>query len=245
MADKSKHFLKIVPFILTVIIIVCCAVFLADHDFNELLSYTPENLYLAAFVLIGFYGLKSLSVVFPLTALFVSVGAIYPFWIAILINILGLSVSFTIPYLVGRFSGGGLVSAISHKFPKAQKMVNYSHDNNLFASYISRAVVVVPGDVVSMIHGALRMPYRPYLLGSLLGVMPEMLVQTYIGAQLNHLTFKSVMVMVALIAATLAFSVLLNKKVSRSGKNADKFDFDDELYDDEYIEFDDNLFENK
>ena len=94
-----------------------------------------------------------------------------------------------------------------------------------FASYISRAVVVVPGDLVSMIHGALRMPYRPYLLGSIMGVMPEMLVQTYIGAQLKHLTIKSVLVMIALIAATLAFSLILNKKVSRSGKQMDKEDF--------------------
>lgn len=108
---------------------------------------------------------------------------------------------------------------------KARKLVNYGHDNNLFASYISRAVVVVPGDLVSMIHGALRMPYRPYLLGSIMGVMPEMLVQTYIGAQLKHLTIKSVLVMIALIAATLAFSLILNKKVSRSGKQMDKEDF--------------------
>lgn len=86
-------------------------------------------------------------------------------------------------------------------------------------------MVVVPGDLVSMIHGALRMPYRPYLLGSIMGVMPEMLVQTYIGAQLKHLTIKSVLVMIALIAATLAFSLILNKKVSRTGKQMDKEDF--------------------
>ena len=45
-----------------------------------------------------------------------------------------------------------------------------------------------------------------------MGVMPEMLVQTYIGAQLKHLTIKSVLVMIALIAATLAFSLILNKR---------------------------------
>ena len=122
-------------------------------------------------------------------------------------------------------SGGDIMRVIEMKYPKARKLVNYGHDNNLFASYISRAVVVVPGDLVSMIHGALRMPYRPYLLGSIMGVMPEMLVQTYIGAQLKHLTIKSVLVMIALIAATLAFSLILNKKVSRSGKQMDKEDF--------------------
>ncbi len=226
-SEKLRKALKYIPFLLTVVIIVCCLVFLANHDFEELLDYTPENLILAAFVLLGFYGLKSMSVVFPLTALFVAIGAIYPFGVAVLVNILGLSVSFTIPYLVGRASGGELVDAVAAKYPKARKILDYSHDNNLFASYISRAVVVVPGDIVSMIHGALRMPYKPYLLGSLVGVLPEMLVQTYIGAKLDSLNVKTVLVLIALVAVTLTFSLLLNKKVSKHGKKADKEDFKD------------------
>lgn len=226
-SETVKKILKYAPFILTVVIIVCCLVFLSNHDFEDLLDYTPDNLILAAFVLLGFYGLKSMSVVFPLTALFVAIGAIYPFGVAVVVNILGLSVSFTIPYLVGRASGGELVDAIADKYPKARKLVSYSHDNNLFASYISRAVVVVPGDVVSMIHGALRMPYKPYLLGSIVGVLPEMLVQTYIGAKLDSLTPKTVLVLVALIAVTLAFSILLNKKISKRGKQEDMNDFKD------------------
>lgn len=220
-----RKFGRYVPFLLTILIIIFCAVFLINHDFDEILSYRPDNLYLAALVFLGFYALKSLSVVFPLAAIFVAIGAIYPYGIAVALNIIGLAVCFTIPYLVGRISGGGLVKTIEHKYPKAQKLVCYGHDNNLFASYISRAVVVVPGDLVSMIHGALRMPYRPYLLGSIMGVLPEMLVQTYIGAQLKHLTLKSVLVMIALIVATLAFSLLLNKKISKSGKRTDNDDF--------------------
>lgn len=220
-----RKFGRYIPFLLTIVIIIFCAVFLINHDFDEILSYRPDNLYLAALVFLGFYALKSLSVVFPLAAIFVAIGAIYPFGVAVALNTIGLAVCFTIPYLVGRISGGGLVKTIEQKYPKAQKLVSYGHDNNLFASYISRAVVVVPGDIVSMIHGALRMPYRPYLLGSIMGVLPEMLVQTYIGAQLKHLTLKSVLVMVALIAATLAFSLLLNKKVSKSGQNTDNDDF--------------------
>lgn len=80
---------RYVPFALTIIIIFCCALFLKDHEFSEILSYCPDNLWLAAFVILGFYGLKSLSVVFPLAAIFVCVGAIYPFWVGILLNVIG------------------------------------------------------------------------------------------------------------------------------------------------------------
>lgn len=218
--EKSARLIKYVPFALTVIIVISCVVFIINHDFEEILQYTPDNFILAAVVLWGFYGLKSMSVVFPLTALFIAAGHIYPFWIAMLVNILGLCVSFTIPYLVGKVSGSELVESIAEKYPKAKKMINYGHENNLFASYISRAVVFVPGDVVSMLHGALQMPYRPYLLGSLFGVFPEMAVQTYIGGQLSQLNIKSILVMVGLILLTLALSFALNKKLSKMGKKS-------------------------
>ena len=112
---------RYVPFALTIIIIICCALFLKDHEFSEILSYCPDNLWLAAFVILGFYGLKSLSVVFPLAAIFVCVGAIYPFWVGILLNIIGLSVCFTVPYLVGRISGGDIMRVIEMKYPKARR----------------------------------------------------------------------------------------------------------------------------
>ncbi|MBR1750034.1 MAG: TVP38/TMEM64 family protein [Ruminococcus sp.] len=227
---RDNHFISnkkyaIVSLVTSLLIIGIFVFFIANTDTDEILNYRPDNLWLAAFVFFGFYGLKSLSVVIPLSALFISIGSIYPFPIAVLINIIGLSVSFTVPYLVGRISGGDVIGFVEEKYPKVKKIVNYGHDNNLFASYISRAVVVVPGDVVSLIHGALRMPYRPYLLGSLLGVMPEMLVHTYIGGSLRDLSWKSFLVMIGMIAATLAFSLILNKRISRAGKNADKNDF--------------------
>lgn len=211
---KNKR-LKFIPLIFTLILIIICGCFFFSHDFKDILSYTPDNLVLAGLVLLGFYALKSISVIFPLTGLFVAVGIIYPFWAAALFNILGLCISFTIPYLLGRWLGCELAESIVEKYPKAKKIVDYSQENNRFASYISRAVVIVPGDLVSMLHGAIRTPFKAYMIGSVLGVLPEMLVQTYIGGKLHSLTLQSFMVMLLLILATLAFSLVLNKKVSK------------------------------
>lgn len=204
-----------VPFVITTVLVILLAVFVAGHDIRDIVNYTPENLLLACLMIWGFYALKSLSVVFPLSSLFIATGIIYDMYTAVLINLVGLCICFTIPYFVGRLSGGDLVEKIADKYPKARKMVDYGHDNNLFASYMSRAVVIVPGDIVSMIHGALEMPYKPYLLGSVLGVLPEMLVQTYLGDQLSSFTIKTFAVMVLLIAATLMFSIAFNKRLSR------------------------------
>lgn len=215
----------IIPLIVSVLIVSAFAVFIHNTDTDEILSYKPDNLWLAVLVFWGFFGLKSVSVVVPLTLLYIAVGSIYPYPVAIAINIVGLTITFTVPYLIGRISGGELIEFIESKYPKVKKLINYGHDNNLFASYMSRAVIVVPADIMSIVYGALRMPYRPYLLGSLMGLLPEMLVQTYIGGSLSDLTVRSLLVMVLLIGVTFAFSVLLNKKVSKAGKAADDDDF--------------------
>ena len=221
---KNRRFV-IVPLIVSIIIVSAFAVFIHNTETDKILSYKPENLWLAVLVFWGFFGLKSVSVVVPLTLLYIAVGSIYPYPVAILINLVGLTITFTIPYIIGRVSGGELIDYIESKYPKVQKLIDYGHDNNLFASYMSRAVIVVPADIMSIVYGALKMPYRPYLLGSLMGLLPEMLVQTYIGGSLSDLTVKSLLVMLLLIGLTFAFSILLNKKVSKAGKAADEDDF--------------------
>ncbi len=223
--EKFLKYCRYIPIFLTLAMIICCIVFVVNHDFNEILAYTPDDLYLAAAVLLGFYVLKSLSVVFPLAALFITSGVIYPIYISIPLNLVGLALCFTVPYLVGRFAGGDLLAAVVKKFPKARKFISYSRKNDLFASYITRAVMIVPGDIGSLVFGTLRMPYRPYLLGSILGVLPEMVVETYIGGNLSSLTVRSVIVMVSMILATMTLTLLLNKKISRKGAAYDRKDF--------------------
>ena len=223
--DKFLKYCRFVPIIITSVMMIMCIVFFAGHDFNEILAYTPDNRALAAVVFLGFFVFKSVSVVFPLAAIFIATGLVYPIYISIPLNILGLALCFTVPYLVGRFAGGDLLEIVVKRFPKAKKFVEYSHRNNLFASYITRAVVIVPGDIASIVFGTLKMPYRPYLLGSILGVFPEMVVETYIGGNLRDLTARSVIVMAAMILATMALTFALNKKISRKGREYDKKDF--------------------
>ena len=147
---KNRRFV-IVPLIVSIIIVSAFAVFIHNTETDKILSYKPENLWLAVLVFWGFFGLKSVSVVVPLTLLYIAVGSIYTYPVAILINLVGLTITFTIPYIIGRVSGGELIEYIESKYPKVQKLIDYGHDNNLFASYMSRAVIVVPADIMSIV----------------------------------------------------------------------------------------------
>lgn len=212
-AKRRARLLRLMPMMICAVFIIVCVVFARSMDFEDVLNYTPRSAVAAAFVIWIFYALKSLSIMIPATILFIAAGHIYSYGIAVAVNIIGLAVSFAIPYAIGRFSGAELIDEIAEKHPKVSKALDYGQKNNFFTVYASRAVTVLPNDLMSMVHGALKMPFPSFMLGSIVGLLPEMLVETYIGGALSDLSLKSVLVMIGLIALTAAFSFFVNKKI--------------------------------
>ena len=127
------------------------------------------------------YAVKSLSVVFPISLLYLASGVIFPLWLAWGVNLLGLWICITLPYWVGRISGRELAQSVIRTYPKAARVSEVVSRNRVFTAYLLRVVGLVPGDVVSILMGALGMEYRGYLAGSLLGLLPGMLIQTALG----------------------------------------------------------------
>ena len=224
--DKSKGqkivgvFLKILPFLVIGILLVCNWDRLSSLTFQEVVNYTPENLVLAAGVLIGFYALKSLTVVFPLVALYMAAGVLFPFWQAFLVNVLGLCVCATIPYCIGRFSGSGLIQWLNRKFPKIDKLNHLQINNTLFSAYLLRVVSILPGDVVSMYFGASRSRYLPYLAGSILGLSPIMVIQTLMGENLDDpFSLKFFLLLAAMVVVSLFSSRMFNRRLKKQAKD--------------------------
>ena len=63
-----ERLLRVLPPVLTVLLVVVCLVVGSRISWSNLLTYTPPNLLLAAVGILALYAVKSLSVVFPLSA---------------------------------------------------------------------------------------------------------------------------------------------------------------------------------
>lgn len=150
-------------------------------SWQDLLNYTPPSLWAAALLLLLGYTLKSLSVVFPLSLLYVAAGVIFPLWMAWGLNLLGLWVCVTLPYWVGRISGREAAESLLRTHKKAARAAEIITENRVFTAYLLRVLGVLPGDLVSILLGAMGIEYRGYLIGSLLGLLPGMLIQTALG----------------------------------------------------------------
>ena len=212
---KNKK--KLIPLI--AIALMCIVFIFIDKITGEPLSvytiikYTPKDSILAAIVILFLYALKSLTVVFPLAILYLASGIIFPTWIAILINILGLAITFTIPYWIGRYFGDEAIEEIYNRFPKMKEVTKYQNSNAFFACFITRIVGFLPGDIVSIYFGACNTNFPVYLTGGISGCLLSIITTTIIGEKLNNPFTKEFLVVLLIRIIVIIGAIVLNKKI--------------------------------
>ncbi|MDO5424495.1 MAG: VTT domain-containing protein [Eubacteriales bacterium] len=216
MKSSKKLFavLKKLPLAVCLLFLVGYLIFGRNLDVSALLEYTPENPFLAACVLLLFYAVKSVSVVFPLMILRMVAGHLFSVPFALVVNILGMVICHAIPYWVGRFSGTDTVESLRQKYPKLESWLNIQQDNDLFLCFFLRIIGCLPGDVVSMYFGATKVPFLPYLGGSLLGALPNIITATFMGNSITDPTSPTFVIstLLTILLAGLSLAAHLHSK---------------------------------
>ncbi|MEA5011012.1 MAG: VTT domain-containing protein [Angelakisella sp.] len=185
---------------------------------QDILNYKPQSYLLAAVGLIGMYGVKSVTIVFPLIVLYVASGILFDPLAAVLLNIAGLWVAVSIPYGLGRYYGAEYVERLVCRYKKAEQLHRLQGRGGFFISYITRVINLLPGDVVSMLLGALNVGYWRYTVGSLLGLVPTMLAATFIGVSITDPTSVEFMASCAMTIIISVVSVVLYRRHVKHSK---------------------------
>lgn len=206
-----KRFLKALPVI--IICILACAIIVTNRDItvSELLGYTPENKWAAALFLLAFYALKSFTIVLPIDVLSAAGGIMFSGFWGSLINILGVLISITVSYWIGKFSGSDLSRKLADKYPKMKKIEEAEKNNEFFFSFIMRALGLFPCDVVGMYMGSVGINFKTYISGGMLGFSPSIILVTFLGASLDNPTSPFLYVVLAFNLTFSAVSVAVYK----------------------------------
>ena len=161
---------------------------LSGHSITieDILDYTPSQPLRAALFLWLAFALKSLSMVFPVMLLFAVSGQLFPLPIALAVNTVGIAVTLTIPYLLGRASELSFTDRLLEKYPKLHELRRVRETSSFFLSFISRAVGILACDVVSLYFGSTRLSYPAYIAGAVLGFMPDLICATILGQQVER-----------------------------------------------------------
>lgn len=113
-------------------------------------------------------------------------GAIWgPLW-GTLFVVLGSNLSATLAYGFGRVFGQGVLPT-GETGTRARGAGHYAERlrANAFSTVLVMRLIYLPYDLVNYLAGFLRVPYRPYLLASVLGSLPGTLTFVLAGASLD------------------------------------------------------------
>lgn len=184
---------------------------------QTLLDYSPENPVLAAILLLVLYLLKSATLFFPLIILEISAGYLFPHRIALAVNLAGLLIILTVPYLMGRARGINRIQQLIQKYPRFRNILDKQEENSRFLCFFLRIISCLPGDVVTMYFGAVGMPFTQNLGFGLLGLLPGMVLATLMGSSIQDpsspVFWLSALFMGVLAALSLLFYYLYQRKI--------------------------------
>lgn len=204
-----------------VMMAVCAVLYFTEFrniTAEQLLAYTPENIWLAALVIVGMFSLKSMTFFFPMFVIVVVCGKIAPNFIAaLLINAVGIFCMMNIPYFIGRFAEREFVAKLLAKNKKIQRVHDIHMENQVFFVFFLRAINILPYDVVSMFLGSTELKWKKYIAGSMLGTYPGMILATIMGYNADDPLSAGFMIPAALevvsgVVSAVCYTVYSRKK---------------------------------
>lgn len=153
---------------------------------EQILNWQPENLIIAAVALLCFFAVKSATVFIPIMLPQILSGHIYGRETAIFVNLLGLIVVMSVPYLIGKYLGSARIEKLMEKYPKVKALLKVQDENEMAFCFMLRACCVPPADIVTMYLGASSVTFSTNVIGGVLGSFPGMVLTTFLGANIRN-----------------------------------------------------------
>lgn len=133
--------------------IVLCVVFRDQITVDSVVSLTPTNTLAAVCIMLGCFALKSVSVFIYGGILYAASGMLFSLPVAFAVNVAGTVIMVSIPYLIGRRLGSGVVLKLTEKYPRLHVLQEVRNRNEMFLAFFTRIVVLLPSDLVGRIYG--------------------------------------------------------------------------------------------
>lgn len=221
-----KKFIKNgLKYVLLFILVIAVLVFVFKfkrlfHDMSYrhlkrfLLSYGKFSA--LAFIII--YSLKAVLLVIPASLLSIVAGNIYGPLNAFIFSIIGCFFSGTLAFCLAKALGKPFVDKLLKG--KVLKLDSAIEKHGFIIMLLMRLSFVFPYDVLSYAAGLTKIKYRDYILGTILGIIPEMILYSYIGKNFGLKTVHKLIIPIILmillaLAANGIYRKYLNSKNNR------------------------------
>ena len=161
-----------------------------------------------------FIGMFLESSIVPIPSEVIVIGASsvgIPIISIVLFGSLGATLGGMVGYVLGRYAAmpvilkyGKFVLIKPHHIEKAEK---FSKKYGVYSVLIGRILPVVPFKVFSIAAGITKIPFVPFIICTLIGVIPRMFLLSMFGASLAKYTKPTLMITGAIVLIFLAFKL--------------------------------------
>ncbi len=224
--------LQIAATLFMLAMVILCIVF--TQKYNIKVSNIPEisksltgGTMALAIGIIVFSVVKSFALVFPPAVVFSVCAYIMPnFWVALLVNIISVFLSLFVPYFLGRFTGSGMVETLKKNFAGIKKIDDFAGANEMEMTFAIKLSGIMPGDLSSLLFGAMGISFKNYTIGANLGNLPLVIVYTFFGITLKNVgeqpwvaAIPVAVIIVFMLIASLITKNLIKKTKAKQNKD--------------------------
>ncbi|MBC2581528.1 TVP38/TMEM64 family protein [Clostridium sp. DJ247] len=157
---------------------------LRRHIFRDLRIYILSYGKFAAIMYIIVYSLKPVVLIIPVSLMSILAGNIFGPHKAIILSMIGCFTSATLAFFLARLLGRSFVDKILKR--KAMNLDSNIEKHGFKIMLVMRLCFIFPYDPLSYAAGLTKMKYKDFILGSLIGVFPEMIAYSFMGKNIEH-----------------------------------------------------------
>lgn len=209
MKKNKKNLLK---YLVLAVLIVVIAFLIYKHrrymihvNLDDMRRYILSYGKFSSLIFILIYSLKPVLLVVPTSLLSILAGNIYGPYKAVLMSMIGCFGSGTVAFFLARFLGRSFVDKILKG--KAMTLDDSIEKHGFKIMALMRLAVIFPYDPLSYAAGLSKMRYRDFILGTLVGIFPEMVSYSLMGKNLKHpFSLKFILPIVLIIIFAMAAS---------------------------------------
>lgn len=185
MKIKKKH-IKIIALI---ILIISAITIVLQPKVRQ--NVTPDNIKefinsyksLSVYIYIALYSLRPIFVVLPVSAFAIAAGSAFGFIPGLIYIMIGNFFSATIAFFIARYLAKSTVE--NYVKGKIKNLNDNVEINGFNIILVMRLSLIFHFDILSYACGVSKMKYKDFILGTLLGAVPEMIAYSYIGYNLT------------------------------------------------------------
>ncbi len=164
----------------------------------------------AAIIYILIFAARTLLVVFPVSILVVLGGSIFGPICGFLYSMVAIFISASLAFFLSRYLGKSFVQRILKN--RADKVDLKIEQHGFKIIFFMRISMVFPYDIMNFAAGLTKVKYKEFILGTLLGIAPEVFALNYLGDNIRNPVWWHFAISALLIVVTVAVPLISKRR---------------------------------